>query len=86
VLAEEKERRRAALEELQTGIAAEINAELLGSTVEVLVEERHRGKWKGRTATNKLVFFEDDADWRGRMAAVKIEWTGPWSLVGQPIG
>jgi tRNA-2-methylthio-N6-dimethylallyladenosine synthase len=83
VPAEEKERRRALLEELQTRIAGEINASLQGSTVEVLVEERRRGKWKGRTVTNKLVFFEDAADWRGRLATVKITWTGPWSMQGE---
>ena len=80
---QEKERRRASLEKLQRQIAAEINASLLGQTVEVLVEERQRGKWKGRTITNKLVFFADVADWRGRLARVQITWTGPWSLLGQ---
>jgi tRNA-2-methylthio-N6-dimethylallyladenosine synthase len=82
---EEKERRRALLEALQTQIAGEINANLQGSTVEVLVEERRRGRWKGRTTTNKLVFFQDTADWRGRRATVQITWTGPWSMQGQVI-
>ncbi len=56
---EEKERRRKIIEELQQDIAGEINQRLLGETVEVLVEEKHKGKWKGRTRTHKLVFFED---------------------------
>jgi len=56
---EEKERRRKIIEELQAEIAGEINQRLLGETVEVLAEEKHRGKWKGRTRTHKLVFFED---------------------------
>jgi tRNA-2-methylthio-N6-dimethylallyladenosine synthase len=56
---------------------------LLGQTVKVLVEQKRRDRWKGRTRTNKLVFFEDDADWRGRMAQVRITWTGPWSLIGK---
>ncbi len=81
---QEKERRRALLEELQKQIAGEINASLLGQTVEVLVEECKRGRWKGRTVTNKLVFFEDAADWRGRLAQVQITRAGPWSLRGQP--
>jgi len=83
VPAGEKERRRALLEELQTQIAAEINATLQQDTVEVWVEERRRGKWKGRTVTNKLVFFEDGADWRGRLAKVQITWAGPWSMQGR---
>ena len=80
---EEKERRRRIVEELQEKIAGEINQQLLEETVEVLVEEKHRGKWKGRTRTHKLVFFEDDDDWRGKLAQVKITWTGPWSMQGE---
>jgi tRNA-2-methylthio-N6-dimethylallyladenosine synthase len=56
---EEKRRRRKALDELQAEIVGRINQQLVGQTVEVLVEEKHKGKWKGRTRTNKLVFFED---------------------------
>ena len=63
-------------------MAAEINGRLLGQTVEVLVEDQHKGKWKGRTRTNKLVFFADDADWRGRLASVRVTQTSPWSLQG----
>jgi len=80
---EEKMRRFRALEDLQAQVAAEINARYFGETVEVLVEEAHKGKWKGRTRTNKLVFFADDADWRGRTARVTITHTGPWSLQGE---
>ena len=82
--AEEKERRRALLEKLQTRIAAETNAALLGQTTQVLVEERQGKRWKGRTRHNKLVFFEHEGDWRGHLAEVEIIWTGPWSLVGKP--
>ena len=90
----EKERRFRALEELQAGIAAEINARYVGRSVEVLVEEKHRGRWKGRTRTNKLVFFDDSSavaaseaavgDLRGRRVPVRIHWAGPWSMVGAP--
>jgi len=80
---EAKARRRKIIEELQADIAGEINRRLLGETVEVLVEEKHRGKWKGRTCTHKLVFFEDDRDWRGKLAQVKITWAGPWSMQGE---
>jgi tRNA-2-methylthio-N6-dimethylallyladenosine synthase len=82
---QEKERRRKAVEELQRQIAAEINASLMGQTVEVLIEERHKGKWRGRTRTNKLVFFEDEGDWQGKLAQVQITWTGPWSMQGSPV-
>jgi tRNA-2-methylthio-N6-dimethylallyladenosine synthase len=82
VPSEVKERRRQALEELQAVIAEEINQGLLGKTLEILVEERQKGKWKGRTRTNKLVFFQDDNDWRGKLAPVQIIWAGPWSMQG----
>jgi tRNA-2-methylthio-N6-dimethylallyladenosine synthase len=81
---EEKERRRKTLDELQARIVAEINAQSLGLTVPVLVEGRQQHRWRGRTRTNKLVFFSDDtSDWRGRVADVIIDWTGPWSMLGR---
>ncbi len=81
---EEKERRRRAVDDLQERIVAEINAGLLGQTVEVLVEERHKGKWRGRTRTNKLVFFDiDGQDWAGKLAQVSIVKTGAWSMQGK---
>jgi len=80
---DEKERRRKAIEDLQADIVATINAKFLGQTVEVLVEEKAKNRWKGRTRNNKLVFFEDAArEWKGKLAHVKIEWTGPWSMIG----
>jgi len=78
----EKWRRFRLLEELQENIAAEINAKLMGQTVEVLFEERVRGRWRGRTPTNKLVFVETNEDLRGEIKNVQITWTGPWSMQG----
>jgi tRNA-2-methylthio-N6-dimethylallyladenosine synthase len=84
VPAEEKERRRRTLDELQQSIVAEINARLLGQTVEILVEGQKKEKWYGRTRTNKLVFFEDhQRDWLGQLIPVEITWTGPWSMQGK---
>jgi len=81
---EEKERRRKVIDDLQTEIVAKINARFLGQTAEVLVEEKTKNRWKGRTGNNKLVFFEDDTrEWKGKLARVKIEWTGPWSMIGR---
>jgi tRNA-2-methylthio-N6-dimethylallyladenosine synthase len=85
VPAEEKDRRLRVLEALQTSILDDLNRAYVGRTVEVLVEERHRTRWKGRTRTNRLVFFESDDDLRGRLAPVRVDWSGPWSLVGAPL-
>jgi tRNA-2-methylthio-N6-dimethylallyladenosine synthase len=81
----EKMRRFRLLEDLQAGIASKINAAYSGQQVEVLFEERQRGRWKGRTRTNKLVFLETGKDLRGQLLPVKIEWTGPWSMIAEPI-
>lgn len=85
VPAEEKKRRLLAVNDLQMEIVAEINQRYTGQTVEVLVEERHKGKWKGRTRTNKLVFFEDAQDQKGQKVNIQIEWAGPWSMRGQKV-
>jgi tRNA-2-methylthio-N6-dimethylallyladenosine synthase len=84
VPAEEKKRRLDAVNDLQEQIVADINAKLLGRTVEVLVEEKNKNRWRGRTRTNKLVFFEDESnkDWRGQLVNLEATWTGPWSLRG----
>jgi tRNA-2-methylthio-N6-dimethylallyladenosine synthase len=82
----EKDRRFHRLDDLQAQILAGINSRWLGQTVQVLVEEQHKGKWRGRTPQNKLVFFEDSADWKGRLADVEITWTGPWSMQGRLPG
>ncbi len=77
-----KQARRRNLEHLQEQIATARNAPLLHQTVEVLVEGESKGKWRGRTPTNKLVFFKHPADWRGQLVPVSITRTSPWSLQG----
>ena len=79
----EKSRRLNAIEHLQEKIAAEINARLLGGTVEILVEGRKKGKWQGRTRSGKIVFFTDNGNHLGQLVDVRIEKTGPWSMQGK---
>ena len=83
---EEKMRRFRRLEELQEEIVAEINKTYLGETVEVLFEEKVKGRWRGRTPTNKLVFVESDDDLKGKIEAVTVTWTGPWSMQANLAG
>ena len=81
---DEKARRLQMIDDMQAQVQAEICSQWLGETVEVLVEERHKGKWRGRTPQNKLVFFEDSAtDWKGKLAEVEVIWTGPFSMQGR---
>jgi tRNA-2-methylthio-N6-dimethylallyladenosine synthase len=78
-----KKERLNKIEELQAAVASEINSQLQGRQVEVLVEGKKKGKWLGRTRSNKLVFFEDAGNWLGQLARIQIEKTSPWSLRGE---
>ncbi len=84
VPAEEKEARRAMVEELLERQSAEANAALLGQSLEVLFEEEVRGKWRGRTRGNALVFCAAEGPLAGRLIDVRITWAGPWSMQGEP--
>ncbi len=81
----EKERRRRELEQLNERIVSELNARFQDQTVEVLVEGESKGKWRGRTYGNKLVFFTHSDDWTGTLARVRITHTRPWSLQGEIV-
>ncbi|PDW01211.1 MiaB/RimO family radical SAM methylthiotransferase [Candidatus Viridilinea mediisalina] len=80
-----KEERRRALEQLHEQVARERNARFLHQTVEVLVEGESRGRWRGRSPNNKLVFFSHPADFTGHCVPVRITQTGPWALQGEVI-
>ncbi len=86
-----KARRMKELDTLQETILTDINAALAGQTLEVLVEGRKRGRWQGRTRTDKLVFLneslEDEAaiDRTGQLVRVNIEHTSPWALRGSVV-
>jgi tRNA-2-methylthio-N6-dimethylallyladenosine synthase len=81
-----KAQRRIELERVQEGIATERSARLLNHVVEVLVEAESKGKWRGRSSGNQLVFFASPDEWRGRVARVRVTHTSPWSLSGEVIG
>ncbi len=83
ISSDEKKRRLRIVEQLQEEIATQINAELLGMVVPVLVEGSKKGKWQGRTRGGKLVFFGDSCDKLGQLVQVRIEKTSPWSLQGR---
>jgi len=77
---EDKLRRLHMLDDLQEQIVAEINKKYLGETVEVLFEDKVKGRWRGRTPTNKIIFVESEDDLRGKLIPVTVTWTGPWSM------
>ncbi len=81
----EKETRRRTLDELQKELLTESNARWLAKEVEVLVEDQVRGKWRGRTGQNKLVFFAHPAALKGQLVKVRITKTSPWALQGEAL-
>ncbi|HEV8573824.1 MAG TPA: MiaB/RimO family radical SAM methylthiotransferase, partial [Dehalococcoidia bacterium] len=90
---EEKMRRLHAVEALQERIASEINARLVGTTQEVLVEGEKDGVFTGRNRGNKLVHARVD-EGRGKkeegvrpsigeLVDVRITKATAWSLQGE---
>jgi tRNA-2-methylthio-N6-dimethylallyladenosine synthase len=80
---EEKRRRLHEVEALQKQIATGINARYLGRTVDVLVEGTAKGRWYGRTRSNKLVHFASESPMAGQLVDVAITATQPWYLEGE---
>jgi tRNA-2-methylthio-N6-dimethylallyladenosine synthase len=83
VIPELKKERLNRVESLQANIAGEINSNLIGETLEVLVEGKKDAKWYGRTRSNKLVFFERDGDCLAQLLDVTITKASPWALQGE---
>ena len=56
---------------------------LLGQDVEVLIEGQSRGKWYGRTRSNKLVHIASEETLAGQLVSAHVTHTSPWSLQGE---
>ena len=82
VPAEVKKKRLEEIESLQSKILGEINSQLKGKSLEILVEGDKKGKWYGRTRSDKLVFFNHNVDYSGKLVNILISKTSPWSLQG----
>nr|WP_173585592.1 tRNA (N6-isopentenyl adenosine(37)-C2)-methylthiotransferase MiaB [Ruminiclostridium josui] len=83
---EVKKQRFDKLLELQNKISKEINDELLGKEVEVLVEglsKNSKTTYTGRTRENKIVNFKGSPDIVGKLVKVKIDEIQTWSLLGK---
>lgn len=80
---DEKMRRFQMLEAQHERLTGAINQRFVGQTVPVLVDGQHKGRWRGRSPHNKLVFFEDTTQDRlGQTVPVAIESATAWSLKG----
>ena len=83
---DEKRRRFHAVELLQKQILQEKMRHYVGRTEEVLVEGKHKGRWRGRNPQNKLVFFSDAGNYKGQLVQVLVNHAGPWSMSGKLAG
>ena len=81
-----KHQRLNRLMELQNSISLEINQQLVGRTLEVMVEgPSHTDEtvWNGRTDTNKLVLWQYTGKEKpGDLVKVKIQQAQTWILKG----
>lgn len=82
---DEKRRRFHAIEGLQKEILQEKMRHYVGRTEEVLVEEPHKGRWRGRNPQGKLVFFSDAGEHKGNLVQVLVNHAGPWSMSGKLV-
>ncbi len=73
------------IEALQREMQEEMNAAYLGTVQSVLVEDMHKGRWKGRNPQGRLVFFDDPRSLKGELVDVKITHTGAYSLSGESV-
>ena len=81
----EKRRRYQVIETLQKEVSQEKMNQFYGTVQEILVEEMHKGRWRGRNPQSKLVFFTDPRDLKGQLVQVKITHAGAWSMSGEAI-
>jgi len=85
----EKTRRIVALQALQREIQSTLNEEMVGQTVDVLVDassRRREVELSGRTSTNVPVNLPGPSEWIGRTLPVHIERAGPHSVWGRRTG
>ena len=73
------------IETLQHDLQAAKNQMYFGRIEPVLVENMHKGRWRGRNPQGRLVFFDDPRSLKGEVVNVKITHTGPYSLSGESV-
>lgn len=80
-----KHARHQVVERIQEEISARKYRALVGETREILVDGFAKGRWRGRTRGNQLVFFDATGDWLGQTVDVEITDSMTWYLLGQPL-
>jgi tRNA-2-methylthio-N6-dimethylallyladenosine synthase len=88
IMEESKKERFDRLLAVQNRISREINDQLLGTEVEVLVEGLSKNsttRFTGRTDSSKIVNFKGNAELVGRLVKVRVDNVQTWSLEGELV-
>lgn len=82
---EVKHARHQAIERIQERVSLASHQRMVGKREEVLVDGFAKGRWRGRTRGNTLVFFDATGDWLGQTVDVEITTATTWYLLGEPV-
>lgn len=82
---EEKTKWFSRLTKLQEKITAEQNAQLVGKSFRVLIEEGENGSLTGRSLQNFTIQFPGDEKRVGSFAGVRVKEASRWSLTGEEV-
>jgi tRNA-2-methylthio-N6-dimethylallyladenosine synthase len=85
---EEKSRRLAVLQRVQSEIQSARHAKMIGRTMEVLVsgKSRRENRWSGHASSNRVLNFTSPAqDLLGKYVDVRVVDAGPASLIGEQV-
>jgi tRNA-2-methylthio-N6-dimethylallyladenosine synthase len=80
-----KHARHQAVERIQERVSLASHQRMLGKREEVLVDGFAKGRWRGRTRGNTLVFFDATGDWLGQTVDIEITTANTWYLLGEPV-
>jgi len=80
-----KHGRHQAVDQLQSEISLRKNRAAVGRSEQILVDGFAKGRWRGRTRGNTLVFFEATGEWVGQYVDVEIREATTWYLLGEPV-
>ncbi len=79
---DEKKRRLHAVDDVQAQVQSEINADLVGQEFDILIDGETRGRLRGRTRGDKLVYVAGGGPALGDTVRIGITGASPWSLEG----
>lgn len=80
-----KHARHQAVERIQERVSLARHQNMLGQQQEILVDGFAKGRWRGRSRGNTLVFFDATGDWLGQTVDVKITDATTWYVLAEPV-